>query len=180
MDDFTRSAWRSLGWNWPLNHLARTSSWAFGHAWVGQWPCARTSSWSFRYGWIRHWLCTRAPSSFWYDPRRWRNFVLQQFTDTPDMIRESCRHSGSAFPPTRLPRLIAETLAELIMWPTPVVGAAQQIHPRLQPLQATSRMAAFARQRREPLAYRSIQSFNEGRIKNTSSARAVQENLGLL
>src|SRR6266568_2419011 len=83
---------------------------------------------------------TRSASSFGWNPGSRSDLVGEQFVHAPDMIGESCGHSRSALAPTRLSRLIGEALAQLIVWPTQVVGAPDQIHPGVQGMQALCSM----------------------------------------
>src|SRR2546425_1322695 len=110
------------------DHLARTPARAFESQRIRQRPRARTSA------------------SFGCDPRRWRDPIAHQFNKTPDMIGQATGHRRSAGHPGALPRLLVGSGAtQLMMGPTEIVGAAQQIHPAVQSGQSMSGMTAFAR-----------------------------------
>ena len=109
-------------------HLARTPAQAFGSRRIGQRPGAL------------------APASFGRDPGRWRDPIAHQFNETPDMIGQATSHRRSAGHPGALARLLVGSGAtQLMMGPTEIVGAAQQIHPAVQSGQSMSGMPAFAR-----------------------------------
>lgn len=59
-----------------------------------------------------------------------------------------------------------------------IIGAANQIHPRVQSLQARSGVSAFARQAGQSFAKGSVQSFNKGSTEDLTSARMPQQLLG--
>jgi hypothetical protein len=68
---------------------------------------------------------------------------------------------------------------QLMMHTTEIVGASDQIHPRLKRSQTTSGMTRFARQARQPFPEGTIQALNKGGVEDGASARALQQVLGL-
>src|SRR5258708_19336289 len=69
--------------------------------------------------------------------------------------------------------------AQLMMRQTEIVGASDQIHPRLKGSEAMSSMTRFAGQARQPFAKGSIQALDKRRIEDTSSLRLHQQVLRL-
>lgn len=61
------------------------------------------------------------------------------------------------------------------MRPTEIVGAAQQIHPRVRGRQPMRRVATFACQGRQSLAHRAIEAFNERGIEHAAPARDTEQ-----
>ncbi len=68
---------------------------------------------------------------------------------------------------------------ELMMGKTEIVGAPDQIHASLKRSEATCRMAGFARQAGKPLAKGPIQALDERCVQDSTSARTLQQLLGL-
>ena len=58
---------------------------------------------------------------------------------------------------------------------TEIVGAANQVHARVQSLQARSRVPTLAGQARQSLAEGSIQAFNKSRIEHASPVRELEQ-----
>src|SRR5260221_9503523 len=63
--------------------------------------------------------------------------------------------------------------AQLMMRQTEIVGASDQIHPRLKGSEAMSSMTRFAGQARQPFAKGSIQALDKRRIEDTSSCGCI-------
>ena len=55
---------------------------------------------------------------------------------------------------------------EFLMGPAEIVGAADQVHPRLQSEQAVSGVPTFAGERRQAFPHRAIEPLNKGRIEH--------------
>lgn len=126
------TVWMGLGSS-PLsggrteNLLARASARTFGSGWVGKGSSARPTA------------------SLWCDPEGRSNLVAEQFRDGPNMIGESGGHSRSAWLcDVSFASGAVANVAQFVMRPTEVVGGAQQIHTRMQRLQAASRVTALA------------------------------------
>jgi len=65
--------------------------------------------------------------------------------------------------------------AQFVMNETEVVGAANQVHPAVQRLDARSRMPTLACQACQPFAKGSIQPFNKGRIEHAPPTRKLEQ-----
>src|SRR5207244_4792897 len=100
---------------------------------------------------------------------RWCDVIVQQFADTPDVIRESSGHRRSTG------RSHMRGFAQLMMGKTEIVGTSDQIHPRLKRSQATGSMAGFARQAGQPFAEGSIQALDKSRVEDAASLRLHQQ-----
>jgi len=64
------------------------------------------------------------------------------------------------------------TPTQLVMRPTPVVGATKQPHAAFQSRQAPGCMPTLARQAGESLAHCAIQAFAKGGVEHRSSTRS--------
>src|SRR5258706_251134 len=71
-------------------------------------------------------------------------------------------------------------LTQFLMGHTEIVGAANQVHPRVQSLQARSRVPTLAGQACQSLAEGSIQPFNKSRVEHVSPTRELEQLLCLL
>src|SRR6266704_2641076 len=99
---------------------------------------ARTPSRSFWEHLNRDRCFVSSPHAFGFNPRRGSDLMLKQFRDTPDMSGESSRHCRCA----RMPTMFG--CAQLVMRKAKIVGTSDEIHARLDGLQAMSRMPTFA------------------------------------
>src|SRR5258708_37837927 len=70
--------------------------------------------------------------------------------------------------------------AQLMMRQTEIVGASDQIHPRLKGSEAMSSMTRLAGQARQPCAKGASQALDKRRIEHTSSLRLHQQALSLV
>src|SRR5713101_1455588 len=122
---------------------------------------------------IRDRSFSRRPSSAWFNPRRGSELVDEQFAYAPDMIGQATGHRGGT---SHSPM---GGFAQLMMRQTEIVGASDQIHPRLKGSEAMSSMTRFAGQARQPFAKGSIQALDKRRIEDTSSLRLHQQVLRL-
>src|SRR5690348_5963714 len=103
---------------------------------------------------IRHGSFSRGLLSGRFNPRSGNDLVGEQFEDTPDVSGQSSSHgrcTGSSHMPG---------FAQLMMHKTEIVGASDQMHPRLKRSEATGSMAGFARPAGQP--------FPEGLGKDTA------------
>jgi hypothetical protein len=66
------------------------------------------------------------------------------------------------------------------MGPTEIVGATDQVHPRVQRLEARSRMPALACQACQPFTHGSIQPFNKSRIEHAPPIGELEQLLCLI
>src|SRR5271157_727323 len=71
-------------------------------------------------------------------------------------------------------------LTQFLMGTTESVGAANQVHARVQRLHARSRVPTLACQARQSLAEGSIQTFHKSRIEHASPTRELEQLLCLL
>lgn len=69
---------------------------------------------------------------------------------------------------------------EFLMSHTEIVGAANQVHSRVQRVQPRSGVPTFARQSCESFTDSSIQAFNKSGIEHVPSIREVQQRLRLI
>ena len=69
--------------------------------------------------------------------------------------------------------------AQLMMRKTEIVGASDQIHPRLKRSQATGRMAGFARQASQPFPEGAIQALDKSRVEAPTTMREQKQLLCL-
>jgi len=113
-------------------------------------------------------------TSFWFDPRRRRDFVADQFADTPNMIGQATGHRRS----TSFSKVAG--FAHFLMGQTEMVRATNQVHPSVQSLQARSRVPTLAGEACQSLADGSIQPFNTGCSEHTSPTRALEQLLCLI
>src|SRR6266487_2295626 len=97
-------------------------------------PLAETNPGAPRRLGIRDRSFARGSFSSRFNPRRGGNLVPEQFTHLPDMIGQAAGHGGST---SHSPLL---GFAQLMMGTTEIVGASDQIHPRLKCSEATGRM----------------------------------------
>ena len=109
---------------------------------------------------IRHRSFSREPLLGGFNPRRGSDLVREQFAHTPEMIGQAAGHRGSTSPSPM------GGFAQFLMNETEVVGAAKQIHPSVQRLDARSRMPTVARQACQSLTDGSIQAFDQGGIEH--------------
>src|SRR6266568_394531 len=100
--------------------------------------CARTPSRSVWEHLIRDSCFATSPHAFGFNPRSGRDLILKQFPDTPDMSGESGLHGRCA----RMPTMFG--CAQLVMRKAKIVGTSDEIHARLDGLQAMSRMPTCA------------------------------------
>jgi hypothetical protein len=70
--------------------------------------------------------------------------------------------------------------AQFLMGTTEIVRAANQVHPRVQSLQARSRVPTLPCEACQSLTDGSIQPFNKGCIEHTSPTRALEQLLCLI
>src|SRR2546425_13120568 len=99
---------------------------------------ARATLRSFWQCLIRDRCFTTSPHSFGFNPRSGSDLILKQCRDAPDMIGESSRHSRCA----GIPKMFG--CAQLVMRKAKIVGTSDEIHSRLDGLQAMSSMPTFA------------------------------------
>ncbi len=69
---------------------------------------------------------------------------------------------------------------QFLMGHTEIVGAANEVHPHVQSLQARSRVPTLAGQARQSLTEGSIQAFNKSCIEHVSPTRELEQLLCLL
>ncbi len=69
---------------------------------------------------------------------------------------------------------------QLLMDKTEIVGAANQVHPRVQSLYARSRVPTLACQTRQSLTDSSIPTFNKSGIEHVSPTRELEQLLCLI
>ena len=69
---------------------------------------------------------------------------------------------------------------EFLMGETEIVRAANQVHPRVQAVQACSSVPTFAGQACQSLSEGCIQAFDKRRIEHASSAGELEQLLCLL
>jgi hypothetical protein len=70
--------------------------------------------------------------------------------------------------------------AQLLMGPTEIVAASNQIHSGLQGLETMNGMTTFARERSQPFTHRGIEAFYQGGIERFTSCGLLQECLRFL
>src|SRR5258708_14365651 len=70
--------------------------------------------------------------------------------------------------------------AQFLMGTIEIVRATNQIHPRVQRLDARSRVPTLACEARQPLTESPIQAFNKSRIEHVPSMRDLEQLLRLL
>src|SRR5205823_10554200 len=109
---------------------------------------------------IRDRSFARRPSSARFNPRSRSELVGEQFAHAPDMISQATGHRGGT---SHSPML---GFAQLMMRKTEIVGASDQIHPRLKRLEATSSMTRFARQASLPFSKGGIPAFEMGLVED--------------
>src|SRR5436309_1397349 len=122
---------------------------------------------------IRDRSFARRPWSARFNPRSRSELVGEQFAHAPDMISQATGHRGGT---SHSPML---GFAQLMMRKTEIVGASDQIHPRLKRLEATSSMTRFARQARQPFSKGGIQALAKGCVEDRAPLRALQQLLCL-
>ena len=71
-------------------------------------------------------------------------------------------------------------LPQLVMGHTEIVGAANQVHARVQSVQARSCVPTFARQTGESLTEGSIQAFDKSGIEHVPPTRELKQLLCLI
>src|SRR6266571_3394394 len=123
---------------------------------------------------IRDRSFARRPSSARFNPRSRSDLIGEQFTNTPDMISQTTGHRRGA----GMSGMLGQ--AQFVMGPTEIVGAANQVHAAVQPLQAPSGVPTLAGQARQSLAKGSIQAFDKRRIEHASSTGKLEQPLRLL
>lgn len=69
--------------------------------------------------------------------------------------------------------------AQLMMHKTEIVGASNQIHPRLKRSETTSGMTGFARQAGQPFPEGSIQALDKSRVEAHATMREQKQLLCL-
>src|SRR6266699_1281037 len=109
-----------------------------------------------------------------FHPRSRSDLIGEQFAHRPDMIRQPTGHGRGAGMSDML------GFGEFVMGPTEIVGAANQVHAAVQPLQARSRVPTLARETGQSLAKGSIQALDKRRIEHASSTRKLEQLLCLL
>ena len=106
---------------------------------------ARASAWSFRPSRVRDRSSPRTPASLWSRPGCRSDLRAHQFKDTPHMIGQATGHGRSSGFPRPLPLFrVGGGAAQLMMRPTEMRGAAQQVHPGVQSCQPMSGMPTVA------------------------------------
>ncbi|HLQ30277.1 MAG TPA: hypothetical protein VK140_13680 [Ktedonobacteraceae bacterium] len=95
------------------------------------------------------------------------------------MISQSTGHGWSQQHFSRRALSSGCPAAQLVVWPTEVVGASKQVHACFQSLQTMGRVTTFPGQAREPLTHRPIQPFDKSRIEHASSLGLREQLLGL-
>ena len=90
------------------------------------------------------------------------------------MIGQATSHRGGTSPSPMF------GFTQFLMGQTEIVGAANQVHPRVQCLYARSRMPTLACQARQSLTDGSIQPFNKGRIEHAPPTRKLEQLLCLI
>jgi hypothetical protein len=110
----------------------------------------------------------------WLDPGRRSDLIAEQFKDTPNMIAESGSHRRG----TRSSIMFRR--AQLLMGPTEIVRASNQIHSGLQCLKTMSRVTTFSGERSQAFTHGSIETFNQGRIELLASRCLLEEFLRFL
>src|SRR5512135_2859908 len=122
---------------------------------------------------IRDRSFSRRPSSARFNPRRGSELVGEQFAHAPDMIGQAPGHRGGT---SHSPMV---GFAQLMMRKTEIVGASDQIHPRLKRSEATSSMTRLAGQARQPFSKGSIQALDNRPVEDATSLRLHQQFLRL-
>ena len=89
------------------------------------------------------------------------------------MISQAAGHCRSTSPSPML------GFTHFLMCTTEIVGAANQVHARVQSLQARSRVPTLAGQARQSRASGSIQAFNKSRIEYLPPTRELEQLLCL-
>ena len=69
--------------------------------------------------------------------------------------------------------------AQLMMHKTEIVGASDQIHPRLKRSEATGSMAGFARQAGQPFPEGSVEALDKSRVEDYATMRELKQLLCL-
>src|SRR5947209_12416203 len=97
-----------------------------------------------------------------FNPRRGSDLVDEQFAHPPNMISQAAGHRrGTSSSPM-------SGFAQLMMRTTEIIGASDQIHPRLKRFETTGRMTRFAGQDRQPFANWSIKALDKRRVEDAA------------